>query len=266
MKRLEARARRYLRKLEYFFDYMGELFFLGISVLRSIFKRPIYLNITLENFYWICVQSVPIIATTALFTGMVMGLQSAFVLSKYGAKNYIGIAIPLSMVRELGPVLTSLLVAGRVGSGITSEIGSMKVTEQIDAMRAIGIDPVKRIVTPKVIATLIALPVLTFISDLMGIVGGLIISVYEIRIGGIFYIEMAFSAMKLGDFFNGIAKSIFFAFVISLISCHQGMRAEGGTEGVGKATTATVVISSIIILVSDFFLTKLLRGVEEFWI
>jgi len=203
------------------------------------------------------VQSFSIVLVTAVFIGMVLALQTAYALEAFGAKLYVGGVVALSMTRELGPVLISLMVGGRVGAGITAEIGSMKVTEQIDALRALGANPVKKLVIPRLLAFSIMLPILVLLADALGIFGGYLISVMELDISGRFYINQVFKLIQFQDVFSGLGKTFVFAVCIVLIACFNGMRAEGGADGVGRATTSTVVVSSISILILDFFLTKL---------
>jgi len=192
-----------------------------------------------------------------LFTGMVLALQTAYSLATYGGQAFVGDIVALSVVRELGPVLTALMVAGRVGAGVTAELGSMAVTEQVDAMRALAANPVKKLVVPKLIATLVMLPLLTIIGDLLGVLGGMIIGVYQLGLTPGFYINDVLTDLTLEDIFSGIGKSFFFAFWITIVGCYNGLTARGGADGVGRATTNTVVVAAILVLVTDFFLTKL---------
>jgi len=203
------------------------------------------------------VRSLGVAGITTLFTGMVLALQTALSLPALGVKYYIGSVVSKSLVRELGPVLTALIVGGRIGSGMTAEIGTMKVTEQIDALRAMAADPVKKLVAPKLVATLVMLPALTILGDALGIVGGLIIATFTLDLTPGFYINDVLDTLKFGDLFSGIAKSFFFAYFITIIGCYNGLNTTGGADGVGRATTNTVVLASILVLVSDFFLTKL---------
>jgi phospholipid/cholesterol/gamma-HCH transport system permease protein len=203
------------------------------------------------------VRSLGVAAVTSVFTGMVLALQTAYSLPSLGVKYYIGTVVSKSIVRELGPVLTALIVGGRIGSGMTAELGTMTVTEQIDAMRSMAADPVKKLVAPKIAATLIMLPALTLLGDFLGILGGLIIAVFQLDLTAGFYINDVLDSLTLEDVFSGIGKSLFFAYFITVIGCHNGLTARGGADGVGRATTNTVVVASIMILVGDFFLTKL---------
>jgi len=198
---------------------------------------------------------------TALFTGMVLALQTAYTLAAFGARLYIGEVVAMALVRELGPVLTALMVGGRVGSGIAAELGSMAVTEQVDAMRSMAADPVRKLVVPRVWAILIALPLLTILADAMGILGGMLIAVLEEGSTATFYFQHAFRLMDFHDLASGLGKSVFFAFLIAVIGCFNGMNARGGADGVGQATTNTVYAAAIGVLVSDFFLTKLFMSI-----
>ncbi len=202
------------------------------------------------------VQSLSIVLITALFIGMVLALQTAYALQAFGAKLYVGEVVTLSMVRELAPVLISLMVGGRVGAGITAEIGSMKVTEQVDALRALGASPVRKLVVPRFVAFVVMLPLLVLIADAMGVLGGWVISTVQLGIGGRFYMTHAFRLLKYPDIVSGLGKTLVFAALTVLIGCHNGLRTEGGADGVGRATTWTVVLCSIVILISNFFLTK----------
>jgi phospholipid/cholesterol/gamma-HCH transport system permease protein len=190
-------------------------------------------------------------------TGGVLALQTAYSLEAFGGKQFVGRVVALSLVRELGPILTALMVAGRVGSGITAELGSMTVTEQVDALRTMAISPVRRLVVPRLIATVLMLPVLTSIADLLGIVGGLGIAVLEIHMTAQDYITSIWQQLQISDICSGLGKTVFFGLEIAAIGCYNGLHVEGGAEAVGQSTTRTVVFASICILVSDFFLTKL---------
>ena len=238
-------------------QHVGRIALLSWDTVRYAFKRPYEFDLLMEQLHHLGVRSLSIANITALFTGMVLALQTAHTLGIYGAKLLIGDAVSLSIVRELGPVLTALLVAGRVGAGITAEIGSMNVTEQVDAIRALGASPVKKLVVPKVIAVLVMLPLLTILADFVGIMGGLLISVKELGQSPHFYMQHVITALTFDDIFSGLGKTVFFAGFIALVGCHNGLEATGGADGVGRATTTTVVIASILILISNFFLTKL---------
>jgi phospholipid/cholesterol/gamma-HCH transport system permease protein len=203
------------------------------------------------------VQSISITNLTALFTGMVLALQTAYALAQFGGKLFIGRVVVLSLARELGPTLTALMVAARVGAGITAELGSMAVTEQVDALRALGASPIRKLVLPRVVAITVMLPMLTLLAVFHGIFGGLLISVFEIKIGASFYISTSLQALQYNDLLHGLCKTPFFGLEIALIGCYNGLRATGGADGVGRATTIAVVVSSITVLITDFFLSKL---------
>jgi phospholipid/cholesterol/gamma-HCH transport system permease protein len=242
-------------------------FTLGQRAVRFTAARPFYWQDLIEQMDRIGVGSLPIILLTGLFTGMVLALQSSVELGKFGADIYIGNLVGASMVRELGPVLAALMVAGRAGSGIAAELGSMRVTEQIDAMESMGTDPIKKLVTPRLLAGLIMVPMLTVIADVVGIVGGLAIAVLRVDIPADVYLRgvwgtLATSGFVFGvfprDFVSGLFKPFVFGGIITLTGCYYGLSATGGTEGVGLATTRAVVTASILILATDYFLTQLL--------
>jgi phospholipid/cholesterol/gamma-HCH transport system permease protein len=237
-------------------EYLGGLTLLCRDTARVLVQGRFEKDLILYQMDLLGVQSFSIVLITAVFIGMVLAIQTAYSLQAFGAKLYVGQVVSLSMVRELGPVLISLMVGGRVGAGITAEIGSMKVTEQIDALRALGANPIRKLVIPRLVGFLIMLPILVLLADGLGIFGGYLISTMELNISGRFYLAAVFKIMKLQDVFSGLGKSFFFAFFICIIACYNGFRTEGGADGVGRATTFTVVLSSITILISDFFLTK----------
>lgn len=224
----------------------------------SAFVRPpLYWRDTWVQMDVIGVQSLLIVGLTGIFTGMVLALQSAVQLADFGATLFVGQLVSASVVRELGPVLTALMVAGRVGSGIAAEIGSMRVGEQIDALEAMGTDPIKKLVKPRVQAGLVMLPMLTVITDFIAIMGGQIIAWLTLNQGVSTYWSAVWSGIYFSDLFTGLAKPFVFGFIITTIACYLGLRTRGGTEGVGRSTTQAVVISSVLVLASDFFLTKL---------
>lgn len=217
------------------------------------------------DFKELCVQitrigtlSLPIVILTALFTGMVLALQTSFSLERFGAKNYVGNIVGLALTRELGPVLTALMVCGRVGAGIAAEIGSMAVTEQIDAMRCLGADPVRRLVLPRVLAAFIVLPGLVIFADLVGIYGGLLIAVHELNLSAHMFFRSLLNTVVIRDVVEGLIKSAVFGSLVVALACYKGINTTGGTYGVGSNTTSTVVIGSMIIFISNYFLTKLL--------
>ena len=253
-------AKRGVKSLQEFFTLAGK-------ALGFIFVKPFYTADLFQQMDVIGVGSLGIVLLTGFFTGMVLALQSAVQLQALGQTALIGKLIAGSMVRELGPVLAGLMVAGRVGSGIAAQLGSMRVTEQIDALNTLGTDPIKKLVTPRVLACLIMLPLLTVINDFVGILGGSIIARFYLGLPSSMYWSSVFEQMLSGgftlryipnDFVQGLTKPFVFGGIISLVACYHGLKTSGGTEGVGLATTRTVVSASILILVVDYFLTQIL--------
>jgi phospholipid/cholesterol/gamma-HCH transport system permease protein len=234
-----------------------EFIYLSGRALRNIFRTPHYTSDILMQMDIIGVGSLPIVVLVGFFSGAVMGLQMSRALSQYGATGQIGQIVAITLVRELGPVLSSLLVAGRNASGMASELGSMKVTEQIDAMRALGTDPVQKLVTPRVVATSVMLPLLTIIADFVGLIGGFLIAYFLLNQTADQYWSSAWRALVWNDLAQGLLKPFVFALVISLVGCYYGMQTRGGTQGVGRATTQAVVVASIWIFVLTFFITRM---------
>jgi phospholipid/cholesterol/gamma-HCH transport system permease protein len=224
----------------------------------NIFRRPRYVADTLQQMDLIGVGSLPIVVLTGFFTGAVLALQGSNTLQRFGSLSLIGQLVSISMVRELGPVLTSLMVAGRNSSGMASELGSMRVTEQIDAMRALGTDPSKKLVTPRVIATVSMLFFLTAISDLVGLAGGAMVATLMLGLNSYEYWNKAWQSLVWQDVAMGLTKPIIFGFIVATVGCYYGMQTKGGTQGVGRATTQAVVAASVLILIVDFFWTRLL--------
>ena len=233
----------------------------GASV-RNVFKRPRYMADIIYQADIIGVGSLPIVVLTGFFTGAVLALQTSDTLARFGSSSLTGQVVSLSMVRELGPVLTGLMVAGRNASGMASELGSMKVTEQIDAMRALGTDPGKKLVTPRVVGTVVMMFFLSIISDLLGLIGGFFVSYFMIGLDANQYWTMTYQSLRNQDVEMGLIKPILFGFIIATIGCYYGLSAKGGTQGVGRATTQAVVAASVLILVVDFFITRLLMGLN----
>jgi phospholipid/cholesterol/gamma-HCH transport system permease protein len=237
---------------------VGELAYLWVDSIRYGFKRPYELNSLIVQMEEIGVRSLPIVVISSFFVGMVMAIQVAYSEANFAGRVMVGIGVGVAITREFGPLLTALLVGGRVSAGITSVIGSMLVTEQVDAIRLLGASPAKKLVFPRIFATIIMLPLLTAVADFVGIFGGLVVSLVDIKMTFMTYVYQVQRAVTLTDFFGGIFKALFFGFFISLIGCYNGLKVEGGAEGVGKATTRSVVTSSVCVMVSDYFLTKLL--------
>jgi phospholipid/cholesterol/gamma-HCH transport system permease protein len=230
-------------------------FLLSGRALSNLFRSPHYVDDIAIQMDIIGVGSMPLILLVGLFTGAVITLQMSRALNQYGASGQVGNIVAITLVRELGPVLTAILVAGRNASGMASELGSMKVTEQIDAMRALGTDPVKKLVTPRLIATATMLPLLTIISDFMGLVGGYIVGCLMLNLTtATQFWSSAYQALDYSDIAQGLIKPFVFALVIALVGCHYGMQTTGGTQGVGRATTQAVVVSSVWVIVLTFFI------------
>jgi len=238
-------------------EYWGGLAFLSWDVVRNAWLPRRYLPLVVAEFDSMGVYSLVVAGTAALFTGMAFALQSAVYLSRFGADLYVGPLVGLSVLRELGPVLTAILVGGKVASGITAELGSMKVTEQIDALRAIGVNYIKRLIVPRVMAALLVFPLLTALADFIALVGGMLIAVYERRIDVYLYWNTIFYWVVIRDLVTGVSKSFFFGVIVTMIGAHNGLAMTGGTEGLGRATTATVVQVSVAVIIADFFLTKI---------
>jgi phospholipid/cholesterol/gamma-HCH transport system permease protein len=243
--------------------WYGGLGLLGARVLRNLALPPAYFRLVILEIETIGVRSLPVAVISATFTGMVFALQSAVNMARFGAENYVGPVSALAILRELGPVLTAVLVGGKVASGITAELGSMKVTEQIDALRVLGVNYVKRLIVPRLLAAVVVFPLLTVLADVVGVLGGMLIMVTERGADPWAYWNTTTYWVVPRDFLTGIIKSAFFGVVVTLIGCYNGLATEGGTEGLGRATTATVVHVTMGVIVTDFFLTKLLLIV--FW-
>ncbi len=238
--------------------WYGGLGLLTVQVLRNLALPGGYWRLVAQEIDAIGVRSLMVALTAAAFTGMVFTLQSAVNMARFGAENYVGAVVALAILRELGPVLTAILVGGKVASGITAELGAMKVTEQIDALRTIGVNYMKKLVVPRFLAALMVFPLLTVLADGIGLLGGMLIAVYEQHVDPYVYWNTIAYWVVLKDFLTGIAKSLFFAAIVTLIGCYNGLATEGGTEGLGRATTETVVQVTMGVIIADFFLTRLL--------
>ncbi|MGZ3722867.1 MAG: MlaE family ABC transporter permease, partial [Bdellovibrionales bacterium] len=239
-----------------FLRLFGGTTILSKQVVREMFRPPLYAGLIVEQVYQIGIRSIPLVFITAGSTGMVMALQFGLGLEKFGGKLYIPKIVSISIVREMGPVFTCLMLAARVGAGITSEIGSMTVTQQIDAIRALGTSPIKKIVIPRVLGAFIAIPILSIAANFIGVIGGLIVGSHDLGLDPVFYIQKVLNTLWLPDLLSGFGKTPVFALIISVTACYYGLTVKGGTQGVGNATTRSVVTSSICILVGDYFLTK----------
>lgn len=235
-----------------------EYVLLSCRGLAALFSRPRYLDDILAQMDSLGVGSLSIVILTGMFTGMVLALQSAASLDVFGARPYVGRLVCVSMVRELGPVLTALMVTGRVGSGMAAELGSMVVTQQIDALRVLGTDPIRKLVAPRLAAGIVMVPLLTVISDALGIFGAGLISVFNLKLTWLYFWRTVGQALALNDLIMGLSKPVVFGFILSSVGCYMGLTTKGGTQGVGLSTTRSVVAASVMILASDFFMTKVL--------
>lgn len=231
---------------------------LSWQALTNIFRRPRYIKDTFHQMDEVGVKSTAIILLTGFFTGGVLALQSASSLKAFGAVNLTGQLVSVSLIKELGPVFSALMLSGRVGSGIASQLGSMLVTEQIDAMRALGTDPTKKLVTPRVIACTTMLPLLTILADFAGLVGGWLVSFNILQLNTQLYWNTALRSIDYSNALEGLIKPVVFGFIIGMVGCYFGLRTTGGTRGVGQSTTQAVVTASIFVIVMDFFLSKLI--------
>ena len=247
---LNDSAKRLIQNVQ---DY----FFLAIRSLANVFSGPYYLQDLLDQMDGIGVGSLPIVLVSGFFIGAVMVLQTGAQFTRFGQTALTGDVVALALVRELGPTLAGILVAGRCASGIASELGAMLVTEQVDAMRAMGTDPSRKLVTPRVLGAILVLPLLTALMDFIGLIGGCAASVVSLRLDVVQFWTRAVDALEFADIMQGMTKPLVFGFILATIGCYKGLTVRGGTQGVGRATTQAVVLSSVLIIVSDTFLTKL---------
>jgi phospholipid/cholesterol/gamma-HCH transport system permease protein len=245
-------------ELQSFIDQLGEIGILAADTGKALFRRPFEIEATIYQLESLGVASVGIVAVTSIFIGMVMTIQFAYGLARFGGLEYIPRVVVLSFVRELAPTLTAVIVGGRIGSGMAAEVGAMNVTEQVDAIRALGADPAKKLVVPRTVAAIIALPILGLIAFVLGVLGAILICDFQFDISPRFFLRSSLEAMTISDFLSGVSKTPVFGFIIAIVGCHFGLRTTGGTEGVGLSTTRTVVVVSIAILIADFIMTKLL--------
>jgi phospholipid/cholesterol/gamma-HCH transport system permease protein len=244
----------YLRRTVIWYGGVG---LLTGQVFRSLALPPKYFRLVIQEIEVMGVRSLGVAMTAAIFTGMVFTIQSAVNMGRFGAESYVGPVAALAILRELGPVLTAILVGGKVASGITAELGSMMVTEQIDALRTLGVNYIKRLVVPRVLAALVVFPLLTVLADAVGVLGGMLIMFLERGADMYGYWNITTYWVVPKDFLTGVGKALFFGVIVTLIGCYNGLSTEGGTEGLGRATTATVVHVTMGVIVSDFFITKL---------
>jgi phospholipid/cholesterol/gamma-HCH transport system permease protein len=238
-------------------EALGGVGLLTARVARQAVHWPPDVRALVQQIESIGVRSMSVVLLTAVFSSMVITVQFLLQLARFGAKEWTGNAVGVTLARELGPVLTALMVGGRVGAGIAAELGSMAVTEQIDAVRALGADPVRKLIVPRVLATLIVLPLMTAMAIVIGVAAAAVIAALEPDINAAYFINAALRSTTIPDLFSGLSKTFFFGFNIAIVACYLGMNTHGGTVGVGQSTTKAVVVSSVVTLVSDFFLTKL---------
>jgi len=231
---------------------------LQVTTARAAVSRPFYFRDVVEQFEQIGIGSLTVVVLTGFFTGAVLALQTGITLDQFGARPFVGRLISASMIKELGPVLTGLMLAGRIGSGIAAELGSMVVTDQINALRALGTDPIRKLVVPRVLAGFLMAPVLTVIANTVGIIGGWLIAVFQLRVASSLYWSSIIEGLYMDDAIMGIVKPFCLGYVIVTIGCHVGLRTTGGTQGVGRATTAAVVAASVAVIAVDFFVTRLM--------
>src|ERR1700690_1938711 len=238
--------------------HVQEYTLLSARSVTNLFGPPYYVTDVLEQMDIIGVGSLPIVLLTGFFIGAVMVLQTAAQFERFGQTALTADVVSLALVRELGPSITGFLVAGRNASGMASELGSMLVTEQVDAMRAMGTDPIRKLVTPRMVATVLMLPLLTAMADFMGLIGGYLVSSFTLRLNAVTFWTRAIDILEFSDLMQGLTKPIVFGFILATVGCYQGLNVKGGTQGVGRATTQAVVSSSVFILITNFFLTKLM--------
>ncbi len=228
------------------------------AAIRGTFSRPFYGHDLVEQLDAIGIGSLTVVLLTGFFTGAVLALQSGMTMDQFGARPLVGRLISASMIKELGPVLTGLMLAGRVGSGIAAELGSMVVTDQVSALRALGTDPIRKLVVPRILAGTLMAPVLTVIADAVGIVGGWLVAVFQLRVASSLYWKSITEGLYMEDAWMGLIKPFALGFVIVSIGCYVGLNTKGGTQGVGRSTTNAVVASSVMVIAVDFFVTRLL--------
>jgi phospholipid/cholesterol/gamma-HCH transport system permease protein len=229
--------------------------------LSNVFRKPFYAADLYQQADIIGVGSLPIVILTGFFLGGALAMQSSATLAQFGAAAFTGQLVSFSMIKEIGPVVTALMVSGRNASGMASELGSMIVTEQIDAMRALGTDPLKKLVMPRIVATVVMLFFLTILADAVGILGGGLVSVMMLGQDGSQYFHTAYQSLQYADIVQGLVKPVFFGFILATIGCFYGMKTRGGTQGVGRSTTQAVVVSSVIIIATDFVIIRTMIGI-----
>jgi phospholipid/cholesterol/gamma-HCH transport system permease protein len=238
----------------------GVMALLLLDVLKWMLRPPYRWKLLFRQMEFVGVNSLFVVGLTALFTGMVLALQTYYAFRLFAAENLVGATVALSMTRELGPVITALMVTGRAGSAMAAEIGTMRVTEQIDALLSMGVSPIQFLVVPRVLAGLIMVPLLTILSDAIGIAGGYLVGVRMLGINHGLYVNTMWEMLQPEDVYNGLIKAAVFGVILTMVGCSRGLLTTGGAQGVGRATTQAVVLSSVLILMSDYLLTALMFG------
>lgn len=239
-------------------EEVGRLSLFLLETLRSAFTLPVRWRLLIRQMEFVGVRSISVVVLTGTFTGMVLALQSSYGFRKFGAEGLVGTTVALSMTRELGPVLTSLMVTARAGSAMAAELGTMRVTEQIDALVVMAVEPVKYLVVPRILAALAMLPILCVVSDFVGIVGGYFVGVKLLGINSGTYMSNTVKFLELSDIMSGLVKAMCFGVILAAVGCYKGFHARGGAQGVGRATTEAVVLASVLILINDYFLTAIM--------
>lgn len=242
----------------YVFEILGGLALMLVESFKWGFRPPYRKGILLEQMEFIGIKSLPVVIMTGIFTGMVFAYQACYGFSMFGAEVYTGAVVALALARELGPVLSSIMVTARAGSAITAELGTMKVTEQIDALYTLGVEPIQYLIAPRVFAGILMMPLLNFVAVIFGIAGGYLVGVYGLDINGTLYMQYTLMHMDMWEILNGTVKAVVFGLILSLVGCYKGFYVSGGALGVGKATTESVVLSCILILCFDYILTSIM--------
>jgi len=248
-------------KIKFFIEQIGLFTFLAFKTLRAIFKRPFRFNILIEQMIILGIKSIPIVLITGFFSGMVMAYQISLQLRQFGAEIYVGGITSLSLVRELAPVFTALMVAGRVSAGITAEIGTMRVTEQIDALETLAVNPIQYLIVPRLLSIILMLPILTIFADVIGFLGSYLIGVVALDINSALFLDKVVSIVSVNDVLSGIIKSFFFAYIIGMVGSFFGYYTKNGAAGVGKSALLSVVSSCITIFIFDFILTAIFYSI-----
>jgi phospholipid/cholesterol/gamma-HCH transport system permease protein len=237
---------------------MGQIMLLFLSAAYWLLRPPYRWRLFLRQMEFIGFHSVFVVSLTGLFTGMVLALQTYYAFSMFSAETLVGATVALSMTRELGPVITALMVTGRAGSSMAAELGTMRVTEQVDALTVMAISPVQYLVVPRILAAIVVLPLLTVISDFIGVVGGYVVGVKLLGINSAMFMNKIYEFLEVADIVNGLTKAAVFGLILALIGCYKGFYTSGGAEGVGRATTQAVVLASVLILMSDYVMTAIM--------